>query len=258
MGTIIAVAGKGGTGKTTIAALVIRYLKETGKVPILAVDADPDANLPEALGIIAPTTISTVGDTCQEFMDSKEHLPPGMPKEAYFELKLHQALVETTDLDLLVMGRPEGAGCYCYINNVLRKYLDVLPDSYPFVVIDNEAGLEHLSRRTTRKADYLVIVSDYSLNGLRAAVRIRQLAADLHLEIAHLGLVVNKVPGTISDAFAAEIEKTGVPLYGCVPYDELLREQDTTGTSVLGLPGHAASLVAVRNIADEVLGICRR
>ncbi|MCX8042686.1 MAG: AAA family ATPase [Desulfobacterota bacterium] len=254
MGTIIAVAGKGGTGKTTVAALLIRYCRDAGMVPVLAVDADPDANLPEALGIAATTSISTVGDVCEAFAHSKETLPQGMPKEAFFELSLHQALVETENIDLLVMGRPEGAGCYCYINNVLRKYLDVLPNSYCATVIDNEAGLEHLSRRTTRNTDNLLIVSDYSLNGLRAAVRIRQLANELRLDIGCVGLVVNKVTGTISDTFLHEVKKTGVPLCGVIPFDPLLQEQDVHGTPVIALPHNTPSYGAVCKIARKLLG----
>lgn len=254
MGTIVAVAGKGGTGKTTVAALLLRHFRDAGTVPVLAIDADPDANLPEALGISARMTISTIGAVCEEFMQQKESLPQGMPKEAYFELRLNQALVETPEIDLLVMGRPEGAGCYCYINNVLRKYLDLLPNSYRFVVIDNEAGLEHLSRRTTRNVDHLLIVSDYSLNGLRAAIRIRQLAEDLRLGIGHIGLVVNKAPKDLSGAFKNEIEKTGVRLCGIVPFDELLRESDTCGTPVIDLPQHSPAAAAVRSMAQQLFG----
>lgn len=253
---IVAVAGKGGTGKTTFAALLIKHLCDTGKTPVLAVDADPDANLPEALGIPAATSISTVGEVCEAFSAEKGDLPAGMPKEAFFELKLHQAMIETKNLDLLVMGRPEGAGCYCYINNVLRRYLDVLPDNYRFVVIDNEAGLEHLSRRTTRNADYLIIVSDYSLNGLRAAVRIRQLADDLRLDIASIGLVVNKAPARLSGDFTAALEKTAVRLYGIVPYDGLLQQQDTTGTPVFALPQESPATTAVREMAVRLFDGC--
>ncbi len=162
MSKVVAIAGKGGTGKTTVAALLIRYLLRTGKVPVLAVDADADTNLPDALGIAAGKTIGTIGKAREQFFQQKGEVPAGMPKEAYLELKLNQVLVETKDIDLLVMGRPEGAGCYCYINNVLRKYLDVLGKNYPFVIVDNEAGLEHLSRRTTQDVHHLLMVSEYS------------------------------------------------------------------------------------------------
>jgi CO dehydrogenase maturation factor len=147
MGQVIAVAGKGGVGKTTFSALLIRELKRENRGPILAVDADPNANLADALGIKVDRSLGTVRE---EFFETKLTLPPGMTKETYLEMKLHESLVESPGLDLLEMGRPEGPGCYCYANNILRRHLDVLANNYPFVVMDNEAGMEHLSRRTTQ------------------------------------------------------------------------------------------------------------
>jgi CO dehydrogenase maturation factor len=152
MGQVIAVAGKGGVGKTTFSALVIRELKKKNRGPILAVDADPNANLADALGIKVDRSLGAVRE---EFFETKMKLPPGMTKETYLEMKLHESLVESPGVDLLEMGRPEGPGCYCYANNILRRHLDVLAGNYPFVVMDNEAGMEHLSRRTTQGVDHL-------------------------------------------------------------------------------------------------------
>lgn len=254
MSKVVAIAGKGGTGKTTVAALLIRYLVLTGRVPVLAVDADADSNLPEALGIAARSTISTVGRAREEFFQQKGEVPAGMPKEAYLELQLNRVLVETKDIDLLVMGRPEGAGCYCYINNVLRKYLDMLVKNYPFVVVDNEAGLEHLSRRTTQNVDYLLIVSDYSLNGLRAADRIRQLTAELKLGVGNLSLIVNNAPRTVTDNFLQELEKTGLQLRGMIPHDETVMQHDVAGESLLALSETSPALHAVNSMAEDMFG----
>ena len=143
MSNVIAIAGKGGTGKTTVAGLLIRQLVKNNKGPILAVDADPDTNLPAALDMCAEKTLATIGSTREDFFINRDQVPAGVPKETWLEMQLAQALVESKDIDLMVMGRPEGPGCYCYINNMLRKYLETLGKNYPYVVIDNEAGLEH-------------------------------------------------------------------------------------------------------------------
>jgi len=251
---IVAIAGKGGTGKTTVAALLIHYLLRAGKVPVLAVDADADSNLPDALGIAAGKTIGTIGNAREEFFKQKGEVPAGMPKEAWLELQLNQVLVETKAIDLLVMGRPEGAGCYCYINNVLRKYLDMLGKNYPFVIVDNEAGLEHLSRRTTQNVDYLMIVSDYSINGLRAADRIGQLAAELKLNVGNLSLIINNAPETVSEHFMQELEKTGLQLCGMIPHDETVMQHDVDGKSLLELSEESPALTAVNAIAQDMFG----
>lgn len=253
MSKVIAIAGKGGTGKTTFAALLIRYLLKQGIAPILAVDADADSNLPAALGINTDKSIGTIGQTREEFFVRKGNVPSGMPKEAYLELKLNQVLVETKDIDLLVMGQPEGAGCYCYINNVLRKYLDMLGKNYPVVIIDNEAGLEHLSRRTTQDVDMLFLVSDYSLNGLRAAYRIKKLTEELKLRIGKLYLIINDAPQLLSSQFIREIEKTGLSLIGLVPHDELVAQYDIEGRAIFELPDESAAVSALHRIADTVV-----
>jgi CO dehydrogenase maturation factor len=249
---ILAVAGKGGTGKTTIAALLIRYLKQREKTPILAVDADADSNLPEALGMAGKKTIGTIGSARQEFFVNKGKVPAGMPKEAYLDLKLNQVLVESKDIDMLVMGRPEGPGCYCYINSVLRKHLEVLGKNYPYVIIDNEAGLEHLSRRTTQDIDFLIVVSDYSLNGLRAAVRIKELSEEMELWVKSLYLIVNSVPQTVSPKFLGEVEKTGVPFLGTVPEDKIVPQYDIEKRALIEISDSYPAVAALNQIAEKI------
>jgi CO dehydrogenase maturation factor len=253
MSTVIAIAGKGGTGKTTISGLIIRYLKQTGNTPILAVDADADSNLPQALGMTDDKTIGTIGKARQDFFTSKGDFPPGMPKEVYLELKLNEVVVETDEVDLLVMGRPEGAGCYCYINNVLRSYLESLGKNYPFVVIDNEAGLEHLSRRTAQHIDFLIVVSDYSLNGLRAAGRIRELSEELDVEIGKQFLLINRVPGEPDESFKKKAEEQGINLLGVIPVDEAIYKSDLAGKPVVDLPEESESVTALHDLMKHII-----
>jgi len=253
MSIIIAVAGKGGTGKTTISGLIVRYLHKTGNTPILAVDADADSNLPQALGMTDEKAIVTIGKARQEFFTSKGDVPPGMPKEAYLELKLNEVVVETDDVDLLVMGRPEGAGCYCYINNVLRSYLESLGKNYPFVVIDNEAGLEHLSRRTAQNIDFLIVVSDYSLNGLRAAGRIRELSEELDVEIGKQFLLINRVPGEPDELFIKKAEEQGVNLLGVIPVDEAIYKSDLAGKPVVDLPDESMAVKVFNDVMKQII-----
>src|SRR5512139_3960325 len=217
MGKVIAMAGKGGTGKTTLSALVIRYLRKRGLKPILAVDADPSSNLVDALGLKVNKSLGTARE---DFFETKGNLPPGMTKETYLEMKLHEILVESPGLDLLVMGRPEGPGCYCYANNILRRHLDLLIKNYPFVVMDNEAGMEHLSRRTTQGVDHLFFLSDYSLKGIRTVGRIRGLISELKLTIRQKHLVVDRAPGELAPEFLEEIERQEVRLLGAIPPDQ--------------------------------------
>jgi CO dehydrogenase maturation factor len=175
-----------------------------------------------------------------------------MPKETLLELKLHEVLVESKDIDLLVMGRPEGAGCYCFINNVLRKHLEVLGKNYPYVVIDNEAGLEHLSRRTAQDIDCLVIVSDYSLNGLRAAVRIKELAKEMQLNVKLVYLIINDAPDSISPQFIQEVEKTGLVLLGYVPEDSTVPQYDIEKKPLIELSDSSIAVAAVDQIAQKI------
>jgi CO dehydrogenase maturation factor len=246
---IVAIAGKGGTGKTTVSGLLIRYLQKSGRTPVLAVDADPDANLAGALGMTAEKTI---GGAREDFFQSKGDIPAGIPKEAYLDVKLHETVVEGRDTDLLVMGRPEGAGCYCYINNSLRKYLEVLAKNYPYVIIDNEAGLEHLSRRTTQDVDVLLVVSDYSANGVRAAKRIAELADELKLRVGARYLIINGAPETLAAHFAEEVARAGMPVAGIVPSDELLPQYEREEKPLTSVPDSSPAVQSIQQIAEKI------
>ena len=245
MSKIIAFAGKGGVGKTTVAALVIRYLSSTGKSPILAVDADPNSNLGETLGLEVP---STIGDIRENYMRDPQGVPSGMDKVNYIETLVEQALIEKPAFDLLVMGRQEGQGCYCMVNNILNKFTDKLAASYKYMVVDNEAGMEHLSRRTSGKVDTLFLVTDYSLRGLRAVRRIHDMLPGLHLEVKNIGLIVTRGPQQLNEVFLREVEEIGIPLVGIIPDDQALLNFDMEKRSLLELPDDSPSVVAVNKL----------
>jgi CO dehydrogenase maturation factor len=251
----IAVAGKGGSGKTTFAALVVRELVNTGNVPVLAVDADANANLAEVLGIEVE---ETVADVLTELKDDQPSLPGGMSKAEYLDFRLHQVLAESPGVDLLVMGKPEGPGCYCYVNNLLQSFMERKARDYPFLLLDNEAGLEHLSRRTTRKVDFLFVVSDATVRGIHSAKRINWLVKSLDLSIEKILLVVNRLrDGTLS-ALKAPIATTGLEVAGYVPQDEAVEAWDLEGRPLVTLPDDAPAVAAVREIVHRfVLGRSR-
>ncbi|MBF7084623.1 AAA family ATPase [Desulfallas sp. Bu1-1] len=241
----IAVAGKGGTGKTTLCSLIIRQLIKAGKKPIFAVDADANANLNEALGMEIEGSIA---DILVRINNNLEPLPAGMTKDQFVEYKVHQSLSEGDNVDLLVMGGPEGAGCYCYANNLLRGFVADLSKNYPYMVMDNEAGLEHLSRRTTQNIDVLFITSDASARGIRSAGRVRELVENLKLDIKKMYLVVSRVNPDNFDSLAPEIEKTGLELIGTIPADEQVMEFDLLGKPLIDLPDDSPVVAAVNEI----------
>ncbi|GAB6097687.1 carbon monoxide dehydrogenase accessory protein CooC [Desulfatiferula olefinivorans] len=250
MGKVIAVAGKGGTGKTTTACLVTRYLTKTDYKPILAVDADPNSNLGETMGIAIE---KTVGDIREDFMRDPQGLPPGMDKINYLELLMNQVLIERKDFDLLVMGRQEGTGCYCMVNNILNRFSERLSGSYKYLVVDNEAGMEHLSRRTSGQVDMLLMVTDYSLRGLRALKRIHELIDGLKLNIGARGMVVTRAPEVLNDAFMAEADAIGIPIVGRIPEDPLLMDYDMEQRSLMDLPDDSLSVCAVGSMMDSIM-----
>jgi len=245
----IAIAGKGGVGKTTFTALMLRYLMKNrpGKT-LLAVDADPNANLNEALGMEAEKTISNILEGTKD----PKAVPSGMTKEMYMEYKLQDALVETKEIDLLVMGNPQKAGCYCYPNDLLRKHLEKMRSSYDYVAVDNEAGLEHLSRRIISQVDVRVIVSDSAVRSIRSAARVHEIVQAVKLDVKAAYLVVTKVMGDEIAQLHEEIAKTGLELLGTIPLDPLVAEFDLKGKPLVDLPDNAPAVIAVSRIIDKL------
>ena len=242
MTTTIAMAGKGGTGKTSLAALIIRYLCRRKATPVLAVDADANANLGGSLGVAVGRTI---GSVLADFNEVKMTIPPGMTKEAYLNLKLSAAVAESRDVDLITMGRGEGAGCYCFPNNVLKEFIARLAGNYRFLVMDNEAGLEHLSRGTTEKVDDLVIVSDHSVKGVRTIGNIRGLVRELKLPIRRQSIVINQAPGALDAAIVAELDKLGVAADAVIPLDEGIAAYDLQQKPLTELPDASPAVHAL-------------
>ncbi|MBF0541435.1 MAG: AAA family ATPase [Nitrospirae bacterium] len=234
MAKTIAFAGKGGTGKTTLAALTVRYLIEKTGRPILAVDADSNSCLNEALGVSVHTTIGKIREESLAAIRSSGGRPGGMSTEELFNYRVQQSIIEAKGFDLLVMGRPEGAGCYCAANNIIRKYTDMLSDDYPFVVIDNEAGMEHLSRRTTHKVDVLFIVSDCTVKGIKTAKRIVDLVAELALEIDQSVVIINRAKE--DEGLIALAKEYGLTLAGEIPDDREIFDIDLKGGTVFDIP----------------------
>jgi CO dehydrogenase maturation factor len=254
----IAVAGKGGTGKTTVASMIIRYLVEHGRGTILAIDADPSSNLHSVLGLDLEMTI---GDIREDMLDEVQvsatgasAMPGGMSKQDYLDYQVRMALVEGESVDLLAMGRPEGQGCYCAANHMLRTVMDRLGESYDYVVMDNEAGMEHISRRTTRNVDHLILVTDPTHRGVTAARRIVEMVPGLEVNIKQLYLVVNRLPGgQMVPALAAAVDEVGVNVIGTVPSDPLMAEFEFSGRPLVELPGDAQVVRAVYEIAERIL-----
>ncbi|MBS3942980.1 MAG: AAA family ATPase [Dethiobacter sp.] len=245
----VAIAGKGGVGKTTFAALLLRYLqKNRPDILLLAVDADPNANLNEALGLKVDKTISTILEGTKD----PKAVPSGMTKEMYMEYKLLDAVVEAEKIDLLVMGNPQKSGCYCYPNDLLRKNLEKLRSNYDYVIIDNEAGLEHLSRRIVSQVDLLIVVSDSTVRGVRSAARVYEIVQAVSLDVKAVYLVVSKTTDTEVAKLQEEIAKTGLELLGSIPLDPLVAEYDLQGRPVVDLPDDAVAVVAFSKIADKL------
>ena len=245
MAKYVAVAGKGGVGKTTFTALMLqRMIRHKQGISILAVDADPNANLNEALGLSVTATIS---ELLEETKNPKA-IPAGMPKDIFVEYKLQQCLIESKDIDLLVMGGPQGPGCYCYPNDLLRKYLENLSGNYDFVAVDTEAGLEHISRRTIPHIDTMFVISDSSARGIRSAGRVNDLIRGLRSAVKDVYLVVTKTAKGSLESLQAEIERTGLKLIGDIPLDPLVVEQDLAGKPLADLPEESAAVQAVDQI----------
>jgi len=253
----IALAGKGGTGKTTISSLLIRYLMEERSGSILAIDADPASNLNLVLGMEVGQTI---GDIREDMLDQVQSsgalagsMPGGMSKQEYLDYQVQMSLVEGDRVDLLVMGRPEGPGCYCAANQMLRVIVDRLGKQYDYLVIDNEAGMEHLSRRTTRDVDVLLLVTDPTQRGLGAVHHMANMVPGLDIGVSELYLVVNRLRNGMPQPLAEAVEKTGLQLIGIVPDDPAMAEFEFTGRPLIELPADTAVYRAVQEIARKVI-----
>jgi len=244
----IALAGKGGSGKTTMAGLLIKYLVNKNKTPILAVDADCNANLNEVLGLEIKDTL---GNAREEM--KKGVVPGGMTKDIFMEMKLEEAMVEAPGFDLVVMGQPEGAGCYCAANTLLAGFMDRLAGNYPFIVMDNEAGMEHISRLTTKNVDILLIVSDSSRRGLQAAIRIEDLARRLNIGVGKSYAVINQIKEAPSDQALEMIKAGGLELAGTVPEDRTIYEFDFNGRPTIEMPEDCPSVRAAFKIFDKIV-----
>jgi CO dehydrogenase maturation factor len=247
---IMGITGKGGVGKTTFSALLIRSIIEKKLGVILAVDADPNHNLNQKLGCDIENTI---GDLREDIVKSVDNLPESMSKHDYVEYQVRMALTESDKFDLLVMGRQEGPGCYCYINNILRSYVDTLSDNYDFIIIDNEAGMEHLSRRTTKAMDVLFVVSDATKIGVETAGRIKELANEMELKIGKYVLVLNRVVGELPESLKNDLEAVGFDLVFLLPNDDSIGRFNMEGKDLLTLPSDSTAMAEVIKVLDSVL-----
>ena len=245
MATTIAISGKGGSGKTTLAAVIIRLLLEQGSKAILAVDADPNSCLAPMMGVEPAGTIADVREKVLENPPTNA----GMDRVRSFEYGIQQAITEANGFDLLTMGRPEGPDCYCAVNNLLRKFLDKLSSAYSFVVIDNEAGMEHLSRRTTNNIDLLCIAAESTPIGAITTRRIFELAKQLPISVKQIGVIWNRSENIK--------ELDGIETLGCVPYDKAVFETSMQGKTIFELEENSPAFLAVRKILEQKLKIAK-
>jgi CO dehydrogenase maturation factor len=243
----IAIAGKGGTGKTTIAALLIKLLTEKGVV--LAIDGDPSSNLHMALGLPLE---ETVGGVREEMLSRQVRERIGIPKPDYLELRIQEALVESKGVDLLAMGRPEGPGCYCAANNWLRACIDRLGGNYDYVVIDSEAGMEHISRQTTRDVNILLLTSDPTIRGISAAARMKDLIGELRTHVERIALVVNRVGDGLPPEIEQAIKEAELELIGVLPEDPGMMKLEVRGAPLTDLPLESPLRQGVLAIAGKL------
>jgi len=249
----IAVAGKGGVGKTTTCGMMIDYLCKKGQGPILVVDADANANLNEVLGVEVDTTLGEIREEMARAEMRGDTIPAGMTKADYAQFKFNSALIEEDDFDMLVMGRTQGKGCYCYVNGVLKTQVDKYAKNYSYVVMDNEAGLEHVARGTLPHVDTMLLISDCSRRGIQAVARIAEMIEEMELKPAQMGLIVNRAPGGVLDeGVKAEIDKHGLKLLGVLPQDDAVYRCDCAGEPSAKLPDNDPVKVALKGIMQSI------
>lgn len=246
----IAISGKGGSGKTTIAALIIRWLSEHNVKSILAVDADSNVNLNEALGVELKETIGAIRE---EMKSRVSDLPSGMTKQQFLEYKVQSTLVEAPNFDLIAMGRPEGPGCYCYANNLLRDILNTLSKNYEYVVIDNQAGMEHLSRRTAQNIDYLLIISNPTVRGIHAAGKISRLLEELDTRVSKKYLILNRVDDSVPKPVQKVMKDEGFSLLSSIAEDDRLLKMDQTGKPIWDIQANSPAYQAVNQFMIELM-----
>ena len=248
----IAVAGKGGVGKTTTCGMIIDYLCSKKQGPVLVVDADANANLNEVLGVEVETSLGAIREEMAQ-AELKGTLPAGMTKADYADFKFSSAIIEEDDFDMLVMGRTQGKGCYCYVNGVLKTQVDKYAKNYSYIVMDNEAGLEHVARGTLPKVDTMLLISDCSRRGIQAAARVAEIVEEMELKPAVMGLVVNRAPdGQLDDGVKEEIAKHGLKLLGVLPQDEGVYRCDCDGEPSAKLPASNPVKAAVKNMMQSL------
>ena len=248
----IAVAGKGGVGKTTTCGMMIEYLCGKKQGPVLVVDADANANLNEVLGVEVETSLGAIREEMAQ-AELKGTIPAGMTKADYAEFKFNSAIIEEDDFDMLVMGRTQGKGCYCYVNGVLKTQVDKYAKIYSYIVMDNEAGLEHVARGTLPHVDTMLLISDCSRRGIQAAARVAEMIAEMELKPNRMGLIVNRAPGGVLDAgIREEIEKHGLELLGILPQDEGVYRCDCNGQPSAKLPQDNPVKTALRGILQSM------
>jgi CO dehydrogenase maturation factor len=248
----IAVAGKGGVGKTTTCGMLIDYLCAKGQGPVLVVDADANANLNEVLGVEAQTSLGEIREEMAQ-AELKGSIPAGMTKADYADFKFSSAIIEEDDFDMLIMGRTQGKGCYCYVNGVLKTQVDKYAKNYKYIVMDNEAGLEHVARGTLPKVDTMLLISDCSRRGIQAVARIAEMVKEMELKPGRMGLIVNRAPGgQLDDGVKAEIEKHGLDLLGVLPQDEGVYRCDCDGQPSAKLPGNNPVKLALKDIMKSI------
>lgn len=252
MAFTIALAGKGGTGKTTLSALVIKYLKQKHKTPILAVDADSNTCLNEALGLVVHTTVGRLREESLNSIRSGNERLGGMSVEQIFEYQVQQSIIESNGVDLIVMGRPEGPGCYCSANNIIRKYIDILSQQYPYVVIDNEAGMEHLSRRTNNDVDLLVLVSDATIKGILTMKRIKDLIDEIGISVRRILPIVNMAENGQFAILSKKAKDYGFSDVRFIPKDDEISKYDIEGIPIIHIQESSRSFIALRDILDSV------
>lgn len=248
---VVSISGKGGTGKTTLTALLLKWIIQNTEEITLVVDADPATNLPDVLGV---DISRTVGQASKDIKDriEKGTLSPTIPKKDILEAQVFQTLIEEDRFDILAMGRSEGEGCYCFVNNVLTRILDTLTKNYSVALLDMEAGLEHLSRRTDRDVDAMLIVTDPSKMGFETARRIRDLAEEVHIDVKNIYLIGNRFPAELEDMLRKASDDIGLELAGSIPVDENVMSFNMAGKPLLDVPDESPAYLAVERVARRI------